>query len=107
VTRALIREIDTARTCLTKKHLRVTGGPVFPEQSPTSPDGELIVGGAKGAAFVAYYTDVSRAEKLEPEVQQSAARDGGQVERHGAATVLFIHHPANKLRDDVLGCAFS
>ena len=75
---------------------------MFPEQWPGSPDGELITGGA----FIAFYTDPRKAQRLEPEVRQNARRFGGQVVRHGAVTVLWIHPPASGLRGAVSGCAF-
>ena len=100
--RAVAARIAVARACLTSKGLRATGGPVFPEQGPGSPDGELITGGA----FIAFYTDPRKAQRLEPEVRQNAIRFGGQVVRHGAVTVLWIHPPASGLRGAVSGCAF-
>jgi hypothetical protein len=106
-TRAVIAAIDAARMCMTRKGLRVSGGPVFPQQSPTSPDGELIVGNGHGGAFVAFYTDASRAARLEPEVRQNTRGSAAQVERRGAVTVVWIHRPASGLRDAVLSCAFA
>jgi hypothetical protein len=99
--------LGTVRTCLSMKALRVRGGPVFPQQSPSSPDGELIVGNGSGGAFIAFYTDSMRARRLEPAVRQNARRFGGQVERHGAVTVVWIHPPPAGLRKSVLTCAFS
>lgn len=105
--RAVITALESVRTCMTGKGLRVSGGPVFPEQSPTSADGELIVGNGAGGAFIAFYTDSSRAQRLEPLVRENAARFGGKVERRGAVTVLWIRRPAIALRKDVLACAFA
>jgi hypothetical protein len=104
---ALLTAIKTARSCMTAKGLRVSGGPIYPQQSPTSADGELIVGNAGGGAYVAFYTDVTRAKQLEPEVRKSARRAGGTVERRGSVTVLLIHRPRRSLRNTVIGCAFS
>jgi hypothetical protein len=100
--RAVVERITAARACLTRKGLRVTGGAVFPQQGPSSPDGELITRGA----FIAFYTDSRKAQRLEPEVRQNARRFGGQVVRNGAVTVLWIHPPASGLRNAVSGCAF-
>jgi hypothetical protein len=99
--------IQTTRTCLTVKALRVTGGPVFPQQSPSSPDGELIAGDRDGGAFIAFYTDASKAQRLEPDIRRNASRFRGLVERQGAVTVLWIHQPASSLRRAVLACAFA
>jgi hypothetical protein len=99
--------MKTARTCLTKQGLRVSGGPVFPQQSPTSPDGELIIGTSRGAAFIAFYSSASRAAQLEPGVKENARRVRGRVERRGAVTVLLIRHPSPRLRQAVLTCAFA
>jgi hypothetical protein len=100
--RAVAARIATDRTCLTSKGLRVTGGPVFPQQGSNSADGELITEGA----FIAFYIDQHKAARLEPEVKQNATRFGGQVVRNGAVTVLWIHPPASGLRNAVSGCAF-
>jgi hypothetical protein len=100
--RAVAARIAVARACLTRNGLRVTGGPVFPQQGPSSPDGELITRGA----LIAFYTGSRKAQQLEPEVRQNARRFGGQVVRHGAVTVLWIHPPASSLRNAVSGCAF-
>jgi hypothetical protein len=102
----LLAAIKTTRRCMAATGLHVSGGPVYPQQSPTSPDGELIVGSAKGGAFIAFYTGAARAAQLEPEVRQNARRSGGQVERRGAVTVLLFRHPASNVRQAVLTCAF-
>ncbi len=99
---AVAARIAADRTCLTSKGLRVTGGPVFPQQGPDTPDGELITNGA----FIAFYTDQRKAERLEPEVRQNARRFGGHVVRKGAVTVSWIGPPASGLRNAVSGCAF-
>jgi hypothetical protein len=100
--RAVVARIAAVKTCLTNKGLRVGGGPIVPQQAPNTPAGELITKGA----FIAFYTDQLKAERLEPQVRQNAKRFGGQVVRNGAVTVLWIHPPASGLRDAVSGCAF-
>lgn len=100
--RAVLARIAAERSCLTSKGLRVSGGPVFPQQGPNSADGELATAGA----LIAFYDDQRKAARLEPEVEQNARRFGGQVVRNGAVTVLWIHPPASGLRDAVSGCAF-
>lgn len=99
---AVAARIAADRTCLTSKGLRVTGGPVFPQQGPNTPDGELVTNGA----LITFYTDRRKAERLEPEARQNARRFGGQVVRKGAVTVLWIRPPASGLRKVVSGCAF-
>ncbi len=79
---------------------------MYPLQSPTSPDGELIVGSAKAGAFIAFYTDAGRAAQLEPEVRRNG-HAGGKLERRGAVTVLWLRRPAQRLRHAVLTCAFT
>jgi hypothetical protein len=85
-----------------RKALPVIGGPVFPQQGPSSPDGELITRGA----LIAFYADSRKAQRLEPQVRQNARHFGGQVVGHRAVTVLWIHPPASGLRNVVSGCAF-
>jgi hypothetical protein len=104
--RAVAGRIEVARACLTRKGLRVTGGPAFPpdRSSPSRPDGELIAGAV--GAFIAVYTDPAKAQRLEPEAMQNAKRHGWQVERHGAVTVLWIHPPSSGARSTVGTCVF-
>lgn len=106
--RAVFAAIGTARACLTAKGLLVSGGPVFPPDphSPRSPDGELIVGDAVSGAFIAFYNDPRKAQRLEPDVVHNAKRFGGEVERRGAVTLLWIRRPASDLRNTVEACAF-
>jgi hypothetical protein len=106
--RAVFAAIGTARACLSAKGLRVSGGPVVPPDphSPRSPDGELIVGNVAGGAFIAFYKDPRKAQRLEPDIVRNAKRFGGEVERRGAVTVLWIRRPASDLRNTVKACAF-
>jgi hypothetical protein len=90
--RGVIRSIDKARSCLTGRRLRVVGGPVLPPQGDPSPDGELIVGTAHGA-FIAFYLNSAKATRLAPGIEHNAARTGGQVERRGAVTILWVAPP--------------
>jgi len=86
--------------------MRVAGGPAFPPDQSTSssPDGELIAGAA--AAFIAFYTDASKAQRLEPQVMRNARRHGWQVERHGAVTVVWVHPPSSGARNSAQACVF-
>jgi hypothetical protein len=104
---ALLAAIATARSCLKEHRLKVSGGPVYPLQSPTSPDGELIVGSAHGGAVIAFYTNATRAAELEPELARNARAAVGEVERRGSVAVVGIDHPAERLRQTVLTCAFA
>jgi hypothetical protein len=103
----LLAKIEAARSCLAKKGERVSGGPVYPLQSPTSPDGELIVGTSRAGAFIAFYTTTTRAAQLAPVVRRNAPRGGGPLERRGTVTVLWLGHLAPRLRQAVLTCAFT
>lgn len=105
--RAVIAAIANTRTCLTTNGLRAIGGPVLPANpsGSSSADGELIVGSAISGAFVAFYTDPGKAQRLEPALMRNAARVGGQVERRAAVTVLWIRPPASEVRKAVEGCA--
>jgi hypothetical protein len=82
--------------------MRASGGRIEPQGSPTSPDGELIVGSAADGAFIAFYTSVTRAERLEPELRENAVH--AQLERRGTATVLLVGHSTAKLHEIVDEC---
>jgi hypothetical protein len=107
VENALLVRIKTARSCLVRDGLPVSGGPVYPLQSPSSPDGELIVGSARAGAFIAFYTTATRAAQLEPLVARNAGGAAGQLERRGTVTVLWIRDPTERVRHAVLTCAFA
>jgi hypothetical protein len=104
----VVEAIANARACLTSHRLLVKGGPVPPAgHGPGGPEGELIVGNGTGGAFIAFYPDPRSAERLEPEVTRNAHGFGGQVERGGAVTVVWIRPPASGLRASVQACAFA
>ncbi len=108
-TRVVFAALGTTRACLAAKGLGVTGGPVLPSDPhvPYAPDGELIVGTSAGGAFVAFYRDLLRARRGEPQVARNARRFGGLAERSGAVTVVWIHPPPPRaLRQSVQACAF-
>jgi hypothetical protein len=100
--------IANARGCLTGQALSAHGGPASPAgpSAASSPDGELIVRSGNGGAFVAFYANARKAERLEPGVLQNARRFGGQVQRRGAVTVIWVRPPATELRAVVDRCVF-
>ena len=77
--RAVVARIATTRICLTSKGLRMTGGPVFPQQGPNSADGELITEGA----FIAFYTHPPRQPGSNP--RSSRTRDASAGRSTGTA----------------------
>jgi hypothetical protein len=105
--RTAFTALGKTRACLIKRGLRVVGGPVLPSGpfDPGSPDGELIVGSGADGAFIAFYGDAQRAQRLEPAAIGRAKRFGGQVERRGAVTVVWVRAPASGLRSSVDACA--
>jgi hypothetical protein len=98
--------LGKARMCLTTQGLSVKGGPVLPPQGGNSPDGELTVVNGGVAGFIAFYSDTREAQRLEPEVAKTAQRLGGQIQRHGAITVIWTRRPMASLRHNVETCAF-
>jgi len=60
---------------------------------------------AAPGAFIAFYTDAAKARRLQAGLTRNARRLGGQIERHGAVTVLWVHPPASDLRAAVQTCA--
>jgi hypothetical protein len=56
-------------------------------------------------AFVAFYTDAAKAQRLVPVVIQNAQRSGARVERHGAVTIVWIHSSPSDLYNAVEACA--
>lgn len=95
--RRMIAMLDKTRSCLTGQRLRVLGGPVLPPvpSGSSSADGELVVGrGAGHIVFIAFYAKATRAQRLQAGLMRTARRFKGQVERHGAVSVLSIHPPS-------------
>ena len=106
--RSMTTTLDVARGCLTRKGLRVLGGPVLPPNpaGSSAADGELVVVNDHHPAFIAYYTDASRARRLEAAVVQNAHRFGGRVEPRGAETIIWTRAPTGTVRYAVEGCVF-
>lgn len=99
--RRVLAGLGKAQRCLTAKGVRVVGGPVLPPVSPdsSSPDGELALSRSTAdAVFIAFYTDVARAQRLQAVLIQSARRVKGQVERHGHRPVDSSpkRHPSSR-----------
>jgi hypothetical protein len=103
----MITALERARRCLTAKGLHALGGPVLPPSSSGSStaDGELVISSTH-PTFIAFYTDPARARGLEATVVQSARRVHGQVERHGAVTIVWTRAHASNLRGAVDACVF-
>jgi hypothetical protein len=101
---AVVKAIGRSRVCLIRAGLAVQGGPVPPEgHGPGGPEGELIV----SDALIAFYIDSGTAKRAEPEVLHNARGFHGEVERHGAVTVLWLQPPPNDLRSSVHRCVFT
>jgi hypothetical protein len=64
------------------------------------------VGGADHV-FVAFYTDSAKAQRLEGQIVQNAKRFGGQVERRGAVTIVWVKPPGSGTRNGVEACVFA
>jgi hypothetical protein len=104
----VVEAIAKARACLRSHGLLLKGGPVPPAgHDPGGPEGEVIVGNGTGGAFIAFYPNPRNAEQLEPEVIRNARGFGGQVERRGAVSILWIRPPPSALRASVQACAFA
>lgn len=103
-TQRLYANIDQARRCLIEHGLRARGGPVLPPQGPNAPDGELITGNGNGGGLVAFYNDIGKADRLAPKVIKNAGRFGGQVERRGTTTIVWIRPPSSTLRHILESC---
>lgn len=107
--RGMIAALAKARRCLTAKGIGALGAPVLPPNPPgsSSADGEIVVGrSATHVVFIAFYTSTARAEQLEASLMRNAHGLNGQVERHGAVSVVWIH-PAGGVRAAVRACAFA
>jgi hypothetical protein len=103
--RAVIARIDRARSCLTSRRLRATGGPAFPTRprDAAQPDGELVISSSH-PEFIAFYTDAARARRIEPVLRGDDSRKHVLLERRGAVTVVWSQSPADELRHAVWGC---
>lgn len=104
--RALIARIDSARSCLISKRLRAVGSAVLPPNppGPAQPDGEIVITSGS-PSFIAFYTSVARARRLEPAIRRTAARSHVQIERRGAVTIAWTDSPAGARRETIWTCA--
>jgi hypothetical protein len=102
---ALIARIDSARGCLTSRGLHAVGGPAFATRPPdqAQPDGELVISSTH-PAFIAFYTDAARAQRIEPALRRDNASKHVWLERRGAVTIAWSRAPAADVRHAIWGC---
>lgn len=103
--RAVLARIDSGRSCLTSKGLSAVGGPAFPSRppDPTQPDGELVIR-ASHPAFIAFYTDAARAQRIEPALRREDSGKHVLLERRGAVTIAWTQAPDGNLSHAIWGC---
>jgi hypothetical protein len=103
--RRVTAAIESTQTCLTSHKVRTIGNAVLPPlASPNSPDGELIAGYLPNGAFIAFYRNVEKAERLEPAVLRNARRLHSQIERAGAVTIVWVRPPTATLGRALQAC---
>jgi hypothetical protein len=95
-----------ARTCLRQDDFDVRGSKVNVREDPDAPDYVLIVSGHGPGVQIAFYDDLDRAEKLEPELRKGAKRFRGEVERAERATIVWAAKPDAAVRERVRRCVF-
>ena len=103
---AVVIAIDHVEACMVGAGLTVRGGPVPPAgHGPGGPEGELTVGITHGGgALIAFYANSENAKQAEPDIRQNARRLHGEVEGHGAATILWLQAPTERLRSATQRC---
>jgi hypothetical protein len=106
-TRAVIQNVEGVRDCLTGNGWRVTGGPVLPASTATVPaaDGELIVGSGRGGALIVSSRDAEAAGRRADAIDREALRVGGELQRRGTVTIVWVHSPASEQRSALDECA--
>jgi hypothetical protein len=119
--RAVASRIGKVRICLSAHSLRVVGGLVFPVDRGAgyAPAGELDVSprktsstggvvlhgvGLPGDALVGFYTDARHAASSARRVMKNVNRVGGQLERAGAESILWLTPPPHAVRDIFKAC---
>jgi hypothetical protein len=68
------------------------------------PDGELALTRGSDAALLAYYEDLAKARRLEPELRRNARRFKGVVYRRGRVTAVWTSGSSDEARRDVDAC---
>ena len=92
-----------ARECLTADGFRVLGGP-RPADDSDAPDFELIASMRGQMAFIAFYNELSRAERYEPGIRKNVEKTGGVVERRGRVAVLWTKPPPDDVERRLEDC---
>jgi hypothetical protein len=64
----------------------------------------LILGNGYPQAFVAFYEDPAAAQRKETTIMRNARRLGGEVERRGAVTAVWVRPPQRQLRESLQAC---
>lgn len=93
----------SAEECLSKAGLKVTGV-ARARGDRDAPDFELIVGSRFPWALIAFYDDLGRAARFEPEIRKRAPRFPGSVVRRGKTTIIWTRKPSMRLRARVSRC---
>jgi hypothetical protein len=73
------------------------------QSSSKQPGGELVLSSAQ-PTFVAFYTDVAQAARIEPTLARADSSSHVQVERRGAETIVWSSAPTSELRSTVRAC---
>jgi hypothetical protein len=106
--RRVFARMYAVQACLARRGITANGGPFFePHRPHDTPIGELIVFRGRGpTGFIAFYTSARVARRAEPRVIRTMQRIGGQVERTGSVTVVWLQPPPAQLHAVTEACAF-
>jgi hypothetical protein len=114
--RVIAARIGKVRACLSEHSLRVVGGLVFPVDRGAgyAPAGELDVSPRETTstgrvalrvdALVGFYSDARHAARSAQRVMKNVNRGGGQFERAGAESIVWLTPPPHAVRAIVQTC---
>lgn len=98
------RSAEEARKCLVDDGFRASGGGIDTSDDANAPDGVVYTYSSGAHAQIAFYDDLARARKHEPEIHENAKRFDGEVVRIDRATIVWLRKPALGARMRVERC---
>ena len=93
-----------ARKCLDADGFQTTASSVDVREDPNAPNDAILAYLSGSHAEIAFYDDLARAKRYEPEIRENAKRFDGAVDRIGKATIVWLAKPSKDAADGVERC---
>jgi hypothetical protein len=93
-----------ARKCLDADGFQTEALSPDVRKDPNAPDHGLLAYRSGSHAEIAFYDELARAKRYEPEIRENAEGFDGRVERIGRATIVWLTKPSEDAAERVERC---